>query len=282
MALRSWSDVGNAYAAGRHWMGLLRRAGPASVAGYWQDLSYAAGVPGANYYAATPLTSALLSQNDGIQCGPAVNAAGYSKYLHKALVLPPSTSIGQFTCYIHDIVMYYPFVDGDGGFQAMVNTETNRYGGADCTIMLVSQGTGIGTTGFTTIVYEDKDGVQRTINDISTKHDVVAGTLLAAADAVAVTTYGAVSPYFDCPNGCKRIISIDFDSAVGGIFAAVIVKPLGIVSVQEVGTPIEVDFLRDKMWPSEIKDGSYIGMIYRGTASATPANFMAELSFIWG
>jgi hypothetical protein len=281
MAITSFRDIGAAYDAGRHWTGLLRRAGPVSVAGYWQDLSYAAGVPVANYYAATPLTSALLASNDGIQCGPAIEAAGYKKYLHKAMLVPPSTSVGQITAHIHDAVMYYPFIDGDGGFQETVNNQTNRYGGANCHIMLVSQGSGTGTTGATTIVYQDKDDNAVTISDIQTKHDVPAGTLLTAADAVAVTAFGLPSPYIMCPNGCKAITSFNFDVGVGGIFAAVIVTPLGVISTQEVGTPVEVDYFRDKLRPVPIDDGSYIGMIYRGTVGATPTNMMAELSFIW-
>jgi hypothetical protein len=281
MAIQSFRDVAAAYDAGRHWTGLLRRAGPVSVAGYWQDLSYAAGVPVANYYAATPTVSALLASNDGIQCGPEVEAAGYKKYLHKAMLAPPSTSVGLITAHIHDIVMYYPFIDGDGGEQAMTNNQTNRYDGAGCHIMMVSQGIGIGTTGATTIVYEDKDGNTVTVNNIQTKHDVPAGTLLTAADAVAATAGGLVSPYLMCPNGCKRIISFNFDVGVGGIFVAAIVRPLGVISVQEIGTPVEVDYFRDKLRPVPIDDGSYIGMIYRGTVGATPTNLMAELSFIW-
>jgi hypothetical protein len=58
-------------------------------------------------------------------------------------------------------VLYYPFVDGDGGLQATTNTLTNRYDGDGCHIMLVSQGIGIATTGQTTIVYVDKDDATR-------------------------------------------------------------------------------------------------------------------------
>ena len=82
-------------------------------------------------------------------------------------------------------MLYYPFVDGDGGLQATTNTLTNRYDGDGCHIMLVSQGIGIATTGQTTIVYVDSDGNTVTVSDIQTKHDVPAGTLLTAADALS-------------------------------------------------------------------------------------------------
>jgi len=285
MTLRTISDVADAYEAGRFHTGLMRRAGPASVAGYWQDFSYAAGIPSANFYAATPITKATLSANDGILHGPDVNPT-YKKYLHKVLLVPPSTSVGLLTAYIHDIVCYYPFVDGDGGFQTMLplsNHSTTRYNGVGCKIMLVSQGAGLSASGSTTIVYVDSNDTTQTITGISTQHVAPAGTLLTnQPDAVVTAT--TPSPYIECPTGIKRIVSFDFDIGVGGIFAAVIVKPLGVVSIAETGTPgvpVEVDFIRERLAPKEVEDGAYISMIYRATVSASPTNTMAELTFIW-
>lgn len=287
MAITSFRDVGAAYEAGRSWTGLLKRSGPVSVAGYWQDLTYAAGIPSANFYASTPLISALLAGIDGIQCGPDVEAEGYTKYLHKALVLPPQTSVGAFTMHIHDIVMYYPFIDGDGGAQTMTSSQDNRYDGENCHIMLVSQGAGIASTGLTTIVYIDKDDVSTTVYT-QTKHNNPAGTLLTTANTVAPLSIGTAWPYIACPNGCKRIVSFDFDIGAGGIFAAVIVKVLGSVSIFEpyvsatvVGAPVEVDFFRDRLRAIPINDGAYIGAIYSSATAATPTNMLAELTFIW-
>lgn len=278
--LQTLSDVARAYDEGRSWQGYLRRNGPPSVAGYWQDLMYAGGYPGANYYVGTAKTSTLLGLYDGILSGPDVEAEGYKKYLHKVLIVPPSTSIGQFTVNLHDIVMFYPFVDGDGGEQPLTTNVTNRYGGANCHMMMVSQGVGIATTTATVVVYEDAAGVTQTTT-VQTKHDVTGGALLTVADAVAAGGTGIDSPYITCPTGCKRIISIDPGAAVSGIFSAVIVKPLATISVQTVATPVEVDFLRDRLRAIEIDDGCYLSAVYRATASATPNNFMAEFSFIW-
>jgi hypothetical protein len=76
---------------------------------------------------------------------------------------------------------------------------------------------------------------------------------------------------------------------VSGIFAAVIVKPLGTVSLLEgwtaataIGHPVEKDFLRDTMRLPELTGDAYIGMIYLSSAGATPTNMVAELNFVWG
>jgi hypothetical protein len=295
MAIRTLSDVAAAYDAGRHWTGLLRRSGPLSAAGFWQDLMYAPGVPGANYYAATPLTSAILPSNDGINCGPTVEAQGYKKYLHKALLLQGTSFAAVVAMLIYDIVVYYPFVDGDGGEQTMVNTEgsppveivANRYGGENCHIMLVSQGVGTGSSNLTTITYEDANGDTKTIDPIRTRHDVPAGTLIAVNNGLSPGTNGFPGPLIPCPTGCNKILSFNTDIGVGGIFTICIVKPLGWISSQEFdgantrAVPVEVDFFRDRLRAIEINDGSFIGMAYSTNSTAGPASTVAELTFIW-
>ena len=106
MAIQRYADVQAAYDAGRFWTGIMRRSGPALAANIWADFSYAAGNPVANYYAASPLVSAKLVGTDGIDTGPAP-AAGLSKYIHKALVMPPSgTNIGISEWMLNDVCLH--------------------------------------------------------------------------------------------------------------------------------------------------------------------------------
>ena len=289
MTITNVAGVADAYTAGRHWSGYMRRAGPAMTAGVWTDLSYAAGIPVANYYAATPLVATQLSANEGIGHGPSVNAAGYKKYLHKALLIPPATSVGTVTALVHDIVAVYPFVDGDGGSQDMVNSlGTLRYnGGTGCKIMFVSQGAGVADAVDATLTYTNSAGVQRTITPLYTRNTATAGQLLTPVDATAlgVLGYRVANPYLALQPGdagVNSIDNIDFPTAVGGIFAACIVKPLGTISWQELLVPIEVDYMRDRLNMSEVADGAYIHMIARGTVSASPTTLHGELSFVWG
>ena len=289
MAIETVAQVAAAYDAGQHWTGFLRRGGPAFTAGTWMDLSYAPGIPVANYYAAAPLTAAQLAATDGIAHGPAVNAGGLSKYLHKALLIPPATSVGLVTAILHDIVAYYPFIDGDGGSQDLVNALGSvRYNGVGCRIMFVSQGAGVADATDAQVTYTSPEGVQRTLTGVYLRNTAAAGALAANhvdAAALGVLGYRVPNPFLlpaGGDSGVKRIDNVTLPSAVGGIFAAVIVKPLGTISWQETTSPIEVDFLRDRLRLADIEDGACLHLIARGTTAATPATMIGEFSFIWG
>lgn len=291
MTIRTISDIADAYAAGRNWTGITRKVHSITGGSQTADLSYLAGIPVANYYASTPLTSAALTYNDGIYAGPQVAAAGYKKYLHKVTYIPPATSIGQATFWLHDIVMYYPFIDGDGGSQAMVNSVSiPRYNGEGCRIMLVSQGIGTAPSANSYITYTNTAGVQKTIR-LYLNPAVAAGNTLVLFDTwgqAPNSTYQFpnVQPYLALApgdTGVKSIDNIDIQDSLGGIFAIVIVKPLGMFSMQEQSTaPIEVDYARDRFSLPYIEDGANIYMAARATATGTSAISTAELSFIWG
>lgn len=288
MAIARLSDIADAYTAGRSWHGFWRRGGPAMTAGLWTDMSYAAGIPVANYYAAAPYVSSVLAPTDGILHGPAVNAGGRTKYLHKAMVMPVA-AIGQAVFHIHDIVMFYPFVDGDGGEQPMDNQITiPRYGGAGCKIMLVSQGAGIANAQDTIITYTNSDGVQKTWQGFTANANA-AGQLISGptnGTKPATAGYRHGNPYIigQGDNGVRSIDSINMLSGVGGIFAACIVRPLAVISMQiNEPTPIEVDFATDRLRlpMCEVQDGAYINLIGQSSSTATPATLHGQFDFVW-
>ena len=282
------SQISDAYSEGRSWHGFFRRGGPAMTAGVWTDMSYAAGIPVANYYAATPYLSSVLEAKDGIFHGTNVNAAGYRKYLHKAMLMPVA-AIGQATFYIHDIVMYYPFVDGDGGDQPMDNQiAIPRYNGLGCKIMLVSQGAGIANSQDTIITYTNSDGVQKTWKGFTANANTAGQLISGPNDGTqpAERTYPHGNPYIlnNGDRGVKSIDNINMLSGVGGIFAACIVKPLATISMQiNETTPIEVDYAADRLriGMTEIADGAYVHMIGRSSTTATPATMHGQFDFIW-
>lgn len=288
MALDRISKIADAYTAGRHWMGFFRRGGPAMTAGLWTDMSYAAGIPVANYYVAPALTATALNPNEGILHGPSVNSTGFKKYLHKIMLMPVA-AIGQAMFYVHDIVMVYSFVDGDGGEQILDNAlSIPRYNGVGCKIMLVSLGAGIGNAQGTIITYTNSDGVQKTWTgftaNANTAGQLISGPNSGTQPAFPLQPFG--NPYIigQGDNGIRSIDSINMLSGVGGIFAACIVKPLGMVSMQiNETTPIEVDMMQDRlrMPMTEIQDGAYIHMIGQSSSTATPATLHGQLDFIW-
>lgn len=284
MAIRSVKEATDAFNSGRTWRGFYRRGGPAMTANIWTDLSYSSGIPVANYYASTPLLAATLNGDDGINLGPQP-AVGLRKYISRAMLLPP-TATGLLQFEFVDIVMYYPFVDGDGGTQDMVNNiSIPRYSGEGCKIMVVSQGVGTATVNCR-VTYTNSDGVTGLQVLVSLNLSANAGSL-CSSHAPAIGASYPQGPFIPLCAGCKGVRSIqniEYLAPGGGIQAFVIVKPLFAMSMFEATVaPIEVDFMADRTFLlPQLLNGTYLSAIARGTTSATPATIIGEIETIWG
>lgn len=289
MAIERIADVQTAYDAGRFWSGIMRRSGPALAANIWADFSYAAGNPVANYYAAAPLTSAKLVSTDGIDTGPAP-APGLTKYVHKALIMPPSgTNIGITEWMVVDICLFYPFIDGDGAEQFMIpNAVLDRYGGEGCRVMVVSQGTGVG---FSDVImtYTNSKGVSDRVCTNTLNFAATPGSLASCTPALTAYAYPC-GPFLTLQpgdTGIRSIEAVNVLSSAGGIAAFVIVKPLVRLGgfealVSNIAAPIEIDTLIDRGQLEKIELGAYLGVLGRGTTAGTPAITSAEITTIWG
>lgn len=282
MAINSYAEARDAHLNGRSWLGYFRRGGPAMAANVWADLSYAAGIPVANYYASTPLVSSVLE--NGIDVGPAP-AAGMSKYISRAMILPP-TATGILSFEFVDVLLYYPFVDGNGGSQDMVNTvPIPRYGGHESKIMVVSQGVGTNDAAVR-ITYTNSDGVvgKQVTTTLALGNN--AGSLCSSFPPGTAKAYPA-GPFVSLCPGCRGVRSIqniEYLSSGGGIQAFVIVKPLFSATMFEATVaPIEIDFMADRSFKMpQIGNGAYLSAIARGTTAATPATINAQIETVWG
>jgi hypothetical protein len=283
MAITSVGDISDAYEAGRYWSGYWRRGGPTMVANTYMDMSYAAGIPVANYYAAAPYVSSALNGYEGIYAGPDVNSEGYSKYLHNAMLLPV-TAIGSAMFIIQDIVMFYPFVDGDGGEQSMSNTiSIPRYSGSGVQVFFVSQGAGTGISQVT-VTYTNSAGTSGRTANCTAFCTATAGSVVSHAASGYVSDPGMpYIPLMPGDNGVRSIQTINVLSASGGIFAAVLAKPLGVIAMQQSETtPIEVDFMANFTKLPIIEDGAYVSVLGVASTAAAPATLHGKFDFIWG
>lgn len=289
MAIERIADVQAAYDAGRFWSGIMRRSGPALAANIWADFSYAAGNPVANYYAASPLTSAKLVSTDGIDTGPAP-APGLTKYVHKALIMPPSgTNIGITEWMVIDICLFYPFIDGDGAEQFMIPAAVlDRYNGEGCRVMVVSQGTGVGISDVV-MTYTNSKGVAGRVCTNTLNFAATPGSLASCTPALTAYAYPC-GPFLTLQpgdTGIRSIEAVNVLSSAGGIAAFVIVKPLVRLGgfealVSGIAAPIEIDTLIDRGQLEKIELGAYLGVLGRGTTAGTPAITSAEITTIWG
>lgn len=282
--ITSLADVRDAVEAGRTWPGLLRRLGPALTANVWADLSYAAGIPVANYYASAPLVAAALESRDGIDIGP-LPPAGMTKYLRRVCMIP-GTANGICAFRLLDVCQYYPFVDGDGGSQDMVpGAQFTRYaGGLGCRIMAVSQGVGTGVVDVR-VTYTGCDGTPGK-QAVTTLNLAAAAGSLCSSLPPGVAYANPSAPFLRQADGCRGVRSIENIEPLtpgGGIAAFVIVKPLAAFGMTVAAAiPVEVDLLHERsMDLPEIGAGAYLSMIALGQTSATPT-FLAETETIWG
>lgn len=280
--IRTPAEARQAELLGRSWLGFLRRNGPTYVAARWHDMSYAAGNPVANYYASAPLVAAVLNGREGIDTGPAP-AAGMRKRLATATVLPGATG-GSRAFWFLDYCLYYPFVDGDGGLQDLDNTvPLPRYAGQGCQVMAVCQGTGL-ATGVVRITYTNSQGVAGRVGDTTLDLSVTPG-VLASSLAAGVAHAAPGGPWLNLQAGDAGVRSIEQVeplSAIGGIFALVIVKPLLMLGVPTAtAAPVEVDSFADKTATADFEHGAYLHTISYANAAGAPA-IVGCTKTIWG
>lgn len=280
--LATIKDARDAEEAGRSWLGFLRRNGPVFVANRWHDMSYAAGNPVANYYASTPGVAAVLNGREGIDTGPEP-AAGMTKRLAVTTLSPGATG-GSKLFWFLDYCLFYPFVDGDGGLQALDNTvPIPRYNGEGCRVMAVCQGTGL-TTGDVQITYTNSQGVAGR-QGTTTLDLTVAPGVLSSSLTPNVSYAAPAGPWLNLQHGdtgVQSIQQVEPLSAIGGIFALVIVHPLQHICVPTAtAAPMEVDSFAEDLHTAEFPHGAYINCICFASAAGTPA-ILGCTKTIWG
>lgn len=285
---------------GKYWISSFRKAATASatVTGQWFDYSYVGGNPIANYYAAAPLESAVLEPEKGIIV-PRM-AVGEKLFLHRLTVMSAAASATGTTnqnqpMYLLDYVLYYPFVDMDaaGEDQAMIQTAAlPRYtDGVGLQMMCVSQASTVGGGRFT-ITFTDSDNVQQVTTSMFCGAAQPPGTVVNA-----VLGTGGLTPFVPLPagvRGIKRVDSVNFSVANGGLMAIVLVRPLETIWLEEecrrtttgtlesFGAPREKEALSQRGGMVEIKDGAFLGILGQGVAGSLASSVLVgTLETVW-
>lgn len=264
--MKNYAEILEAYDKGRYHIAPFRKVSPSFVATNYVDMSYSAGTPIANYYASSPMVFATLNGNEGIFKG-----VGVDKLLHKITL--HDNSINPTFYQLLDYVVYAPFVDFDStDEQIFTPLELPRYkDGNGLKVMLVVQGTGTASSTITMNYTNEKGESGRT--SVSTiNSNLNAGTLASSGQQ------GFLNLMIG-DNGIRSIESVTMTSAIGGIGAIVIVKPIATIQKYEQ-SPIEKDFLIDKQSLPFIPKDAYIHFIAKSQGSATVTT-QAQLELIW-
>jgi hypothetical protein len=280
---KSLNAYADAYLNGAYTIASFRKAPTqANTAANWMDMSMAAGNPVPNYYAATPLIAAKLDPQAGLYHGPSVAPA--KKFLRLLQVFSNSTNIVASMWYLCDYLLYYPFIDMDavGEEQILDNTLTlDRYqDGAGVRMMMVNVSPTVGGGKFT-VNYVNQDGVTKT----TPNHFCSAATNIATLTATTQSAAGFM-PFLSLAegdSGVRRVNSVTFSVANGGLCALVLVHPLRTIRIREANVATEVESIIHAPDLPEIKDGAYLNLIGNTqTGSLVSTIFAGLLETTWG
>ena len=283
---------------GRSWLSFFRKVPPstATITGQWFDYSTASGVPVPNYYASSPLVSAVLDAENGIYV-PEQNS---KRWIKKSVIMSAANSVTNTTnqnqpLMLLDYLLYYPFVDLDaaGEEQVFENTVSlPRYSnGVGVQVMVVAQAPTVGGGTFT-VKYIGTDDVEYTTSVVYCADAQPSGALVTA-----VANAAGISPFVPLNiniRGVKRLISVTVGIANGGLAAFVLVKPFQMTYVREearrptssptesYGDAAEIEQVTMRSGTDEIKAGAFLGWIGEGVAgSLASAPLVGMIETFW-
>lgn len=252
----------------------------ATVQGIWADLSMSPGNPVPNYYASSPLVSAVLDGNDGLYHGGDVSPS--TKHLKEMLVLSSSATGLPLRLLLCDYLLYYPFVDQGGGTQDMENSASlPRYvDGVGVQIMAVLVAAQTGGATFQ-VSYTNQDGVAGRLTPLVTFNTATAtGAIATTAQATA----GCAGPFLPLQDGDTGVMSIEqFIPATSdvGLVTLVLVKPLADFVLREQTAPVEVDYLRDRPSLPTIEPGAYLNLLALPMGSLSGVSIHGTITTTW-
>lgn len=282
MTFRSVREYADAFAAGRsHFCSFRKVPSQASVAGWWVDLSMAAGNPLPNYYASSPLVAATLDGDRGVFHGDD-KAPGTMHICDTGLITPTAGLVGAYK--VLDYLLYYPFVDGDDtDTQVMDNTVTlPRYADGDgVQVMAVAVAPTTGSGQFT-FDYINQAGVAKTspVQFCSTTSASIA-SLATTQPAVAGAPPGPFLTLAAGDTGVRQITSTVNLVPNGGLLSLVLVKPLVDHVVREINTASEVSYVNARPGPPIVQDGAYLNLIMNCAASVAAGTLAGHMRFVW-
>jgi hypothetical protein len=253
----------------------------ATTAGVWFDGSTMSGHPVTNFYASTPLKGEYLLSREGMQVGS--NVAPAQKFLKQVTAM---CSVAPINLLFHDTLLYYPFVDGDSTDEQLfdnTNPLTRNTNGVGVMAFVVAQGAYTGGAEFF-IKYTNQNGVSGRLSKLCRSNvSTTAGTIISSGASAGAMSNAWFIPLADGDTGIRSVDSFTFLTANGGIFAVVLVKEIGTLSIREANVPAEKDFLLDTgLSMPLVLDQTYLSYLVLPNASIAGAAIYGNIQLVWG
>lgn len=282
------SSIAEAFEAGRTYtQRFFKNTGTAWATG-WMDASFSSGQPAYDARVGTALTftPVIASGNDAIYL-PNVSADQEIYLTDVTFRGAQSSTAGEESIIIFDLLGYYPLIDGDSvDLQEMDNTQTiSRYttyeGVQMCLVNHVAPQVG---TGSVTVNFTDVDDIDRSVTVFV---PLVGGIGNVVNSTNTASSLG--SPWVPSVAGCrgvKRVNSVLFDVAPGGLYCLYLVKPLlnmsGLTGTTNLLLSKEKqNIIHNAFHTPRIYQGASLGWLHGRTGSSRSTAWFGNMTFIW-
>lgn len=278
-------DFAKSFEEGRMWQSFIHKSGSPILpaAGWWGDLSMAAGIPKYNAYVGTQLEGTPLSGvgNTGIYVGQPVSPM--TKHINRIYLKTSGATFAPAIFILCDYVFFYPLVDMDSTdlqeFDNITSALPRHTDGKNLKVMLVSTVPQTATVSCI-VTYTNQNGVEGRISTFN----LVASSNVGCINNFGGTVAGSARPFIPLASGdygVRKVDSLLMSGSAGGFCAVVMIKQLATMIIREQHTVAEHFFLKHKPSVPTITDGAYLNFIFSSGVAATSSLVRGELEVFW-
>lgn len=286
--IRSARDIAQAVDDGRaHSQRVFKNAGTTGD-GQWHDWSFASGQPAYDARIGTALTFTpfAASANDAIYF-PGIPAGMERRLAGVDMVFTPNgASASSVDFMIYDLLGVYPLIDGDNtDTQGMDNTSAlPRY--TDAQAVLVNHVAPGISAADAVVEYVNQDGA---VKSVTWRAPLLGQNKVNYTTAGAGTSGPLVCALTGGDTAIRRINSVTFTTAPGGLWAIYMVRPIarfanyGNNGVAIPSATSETMFAIKDGWRMPlVKDGAWLGLFFMPASGARAYSLHGQFHFIWG
>lgn len=297
VGIRDWVDAPD---LGRSHITTFRKqvASAATLANDWVDYTYFSGNPPANFYASSPLESALVEQSRGILIP---DVYPLKQFVQRLTVMSSAASATGTTnqrqsLILADYLLYYPFIDTDAIGEEQTTSAVEllpRYTNGDGVMMMAVAQSAASTVGTFTVSYTNSDGVSGRISQSTFTKVVSGGGTLVSSTTNVIAGSQPFIQLMAGDKGVRSVESVTFSAAGGGLMAIVLVKPIQhFYSTQECrrttsgnlesyGAASQFESVIHNQ-PNEIQRNAVLGIIGLGNAGSLASSVLVgTLETLW-
>ena len=286
MGFPNVSTFANASESGQEWMSFFHKNGSPvfPAAGWFSDLSMAAGTPKYNAYVGTQGegTPFVGDGNFGIYV-PRVGT-GQTLHVSELNIGTPGGTLAPATFYLCDYLYVYALTDmDDTSVQVMDNSvaPVPRYANGEGVRVMVVTTTPQSGVAQSLVTYTNSKGVTgRTASFYNSVSNT--GNIQGAGDPAAGA--GSQSPFVQLASGdtgVQVIESVQMLASAGGFTAVVLVKPLAEIKVREQNTVAEINYLISKRTLPRVLPGAYLNWVYQSGVTAASSVIRGYVKYNW-